>query len=144
MVFCLSTHQEALLRAKVESIKTHLINKEVGALDAIPIFLNGVEKLLFWNEGARRCHVFESTYEMNEQMEEEKIWSWHSTRRLTTMSFKYPQMVYNHYKFWHCVDGNNSKRHSPISLEITQTTKRSEYCVFTCLLAVNGVDCMIT
>ena len=58
-------------------------------------------------------------------------------------AFKYPQVVYNHYKYRHCVDDNNTKRHLPISVKTTWATKRWEFRVFAFLLAFTKVNCML-
>ena len=57
--------------------------------------------------------------------------------------FKYPQLVYNHYKHGNCVDDKKSKRHLPISGETTWSTKRWECRFFAFLLAVTEVNCML-
>jgi hypothetical protein len=47
---------------------------------------------------------------------------------------------YNHFKFRHQVDDHNAKRHKPISLEETWSTKWYAHRVFAFLLAVTEVN----
>ena len=50
-------------------------------------------------------------------------------------AFKFPELVYHHYKNRHHVDDHNNRRHQPISLEETWATKFWPHCVFAFLLA---------
>ncbi len=93
------------------SIKAHFINKEVGAVDVMHGFLDGVKVLIFAMKEPDYVMSWISTYGTNEQMGEEK-----------------------YYKYVHCIDDNNVNRHSPISLKTTRKTKRWEchvFCIFT-------------
>ncbi len=126
-----------------ESIKAHLINKEVGAVDEMHDSFDGVKVFIFAMKEPDNVMALMLSYRINRQMGEEKFWSWHAAGRLSRISFKYPQVVYNHYKYWHNVDKNNSKRQSSISVETMWATKRWECCVFAFLLAVTEVNIML-
>ena len=78
-----------------------------------------------------------STYGTIEQVGEMK----HRTLADNTrISFKYPELVFNHYKYRHCVDDNNNRRQSPISIEKTWHTQYWPHRVFAFLLAVTEVN----
>ena len=44
-----------------------------------------------------------------------------------TVTFKYPEVVNNYYKYHHAVDDNNNIRMQPISIEYTWETKNWEH-----------------
>ena len=48
-------------------------------------------------------------------------------------SFRYPEVVHNHFLYCHAVDDHNGKRHSPISLEV----------VFAFLMSITEVNCYL-
>ena len=54
--------------------------------------------------------------------------------------FKYPEVVHNHFRYQHLVNGHNSKRHQPISLEVVWTTQEWSHRPFAFLLAVMEVN----
>ena len=62
-------------------------------------------------------------------------------RKLTT--FRYPEVIHNHFTFQHAVDDHNGKRDSPISLEVVWATKRWLNRVFTFLLSITEVNCFL-
>ena len=62
--------------------------------------------------------------------------SWKIGHNSHHASFKYPELVYRHYKNRHHVDDHNNRRHKPISLEETWVTKFWPHRVFAFLLAV--------
>ena len=57
-----------------------------------------------------------------------------------TVSFQYPEVVYNHYQYRDAVDAHNSSRMDPIALEETWKTVRWPLRVFQFLLAVTEVN----
>lgn len=59
------------------------------------------------------------------------------------VSFQYPEVIANHFKYRHIVDDHNAKRHAPISLEVVWATKEWEKRVFTFLLAITEVNVML-
>ena len=64
-----------------------------------------------------------------------------STARST--SFRYPEVVHNHFLYCHAVDDHNGKRHSPISLEVVWATKRWPNRVFAFLVSITEVNCYL-
>lgn len=58
----------------------------------------------------------------------------------TRISFKYTEVIYNHFRYRHIVDDHNSKRHQPISLEYVWKTQWWPNRVFAYLLATTEVN----
>ena len=58
-------------------------------------------------------------------------------------SFRYPEVVHNHFLYRHAVDDHNGKRHSPISLEVVWATKRWPNRVFAFLMSITEVNCYL-
>ena len=54
-------------------------------------------------------------------------------------TFRYPEVVYNHYAFRDMIDNHNSQRMHPIAMEETWMTTRWANRVFCFLLAVTVV-----
>ena len=50
-------------------------------------------------------------------------WVFGCLMRISTQSFRYPEVVHNHFQNRHSVDDHNAKRHSPISIEVVWATK---------------------
>ena len=55
-------------------------------------------------------------------------------------TFKYPEVVYNHYKYRDCIDNHNSQHMHPISLEEMWMTAHWPNRVFCFLLAMTTVN----
>ena len=55
-------------------------------------------------------------------------------------SFRYPEIIHNHYQFRHAVDDHNNRRQSPISIEKTWATVWEPNRVFSLLIAVVEVN----
>ena len=55
-------------------------------------------------------------------------------------TFKYPEVVYNHYKYRDCIDNHNSQHMHPISLEEMWITEHWPNRAFCFLLAVTTVN----
>ena len=62
---------------------------------------------------------------------------------MKSLTFKYPEVIHNHFMFRHAVDDHNGKRHSPISLEVVWATKRWANRVFAFLLSITEVNCFL-
>ena len=62
---------------------------------------------------------------------------------MRSLTFKYPEVIHNHFMFRHAVDDHNGKRHSPISLEVVWATKRWANRVFAFLLSITKVNCFL-
>ena len=58
----------------------------------------------------------------------------------TETSFKYPEVVYNHYRYRDCINNHNSQRMHPISMEETWMTTQWPNWVFWVLLVVTMVN----
>ena len=58
-------------------------------------------------------------------------------------SFRYPEVVHNHFLYRHTVDDHNGKQHSPISLEVVWATKRWPNRVFAFLMSITEVNCYL-
>ena len=63
-------------------------------------------------------------------------WEWEQPKN----KFNYPEVVGNHFLYGHSVDDHNSKRHSPISLEVVWDTKDWPNQVFSFLVSVTEVN----
>ena len=57
-----------------------------------------------------------------------------------TVTFKYMEPFFNHFKYRHQVDDHNNMRHSPISLEESLSTKDWKIRVFSFILAIVEVN----
>jgi hypothetical protein len=84
-----------------------------------------------------------STYGMNKRVGEWKRRAFKIGGERHKVSFHYPEVVYNHFRYRHVIDDHNSKCHYPISLEGTWATKWWPHCVFAFLLAVMEVNVML-
>ena len=60
-----------------------------------------------------------------------------------SISFRYPEVVHNHFLYHHAVDDHNGMRHSPISLEVVWATKRWPNRVFAFLMSITEVNCYL-
>ena len=60
-----------------------------------------------------------------------------------SISFRYPEVVHNHFLYRHAVDDHNGKWHSPISLEVVWATKRWPNRVFAFLMSITVVNCYL-
>ena len=57
-----------------------------------------------------------------------------------SISFRYPEVVHNHFLYHHAVDDHNGKQHSPIRLEVAWATKRCPNRVFAFLMSITEVN----
>ena len=55
-------------------------------------------------------------------------------------TFKYPEVVHNHYRYRDMIDNHNSLRMHPLSMEETWMTACWPHCVFCFLLAMTVVN----
>ena len=74
-----------------------------------------------------------STYGKTERFDEEINRSWKENGGTEMAKFKYPEVVHNHYKYRHMVDGHKTKKQSPISLGGNWVTHRwsNKVCIHT-------------
>ena len=78
-----------------------------------------------------------STYGTQERMGNEKYC------KLTDGSirtFKYPEVLHNHFRYQHLVNDHDSRRHQPISLEVLWATQEWSRRPFVFLLAMMEVN----
>ena len=65
-----------------------------------------------------------STYGTNQRSDRKETWhDWKENRVSKATTFKYPEVIYNHFRCHHSIDNHNAKRHNPISLEVVWATK---------------------
>lgn len=83
-----------------------------------------------------------STYGTTERFGENKIRRVKKDGAFSTVTFKYPKIVHNHFKYRHMVDDHNARRQSPISLEESWATQRWPNRVFAFVLGVSEVNAM--
>ena len=55
-------------------------------------------------------------------------------------TFHYPEVMGNHFLYWHSINDHNNKQHSPISLEVVWATKYWPNHVLAFLLSVTKVN----
>ena len=84
-----------------------------------------------------------STYGTMTRLGEEKNHSWKEDGVTKTAKFKYPEVVYNQYKYRHMVDDHNTRRQLPISLEESRSTRRWSNRAFAFILGVSEVNAML-
>ncbi len=71
---------------------------------------------------------------------QEQLWTWKLCNAAYRATFPYPELVYNHLKYCHAVDGHNNCRQASISLERTWSTNWWPHQVFALLIAVTEVN----
>ena len=99
-----------------DDIKEHFEDKPIGHCDAMQGELENIKCTVMLMKESDYVMMIMSTYGTIEQVGEMK----HRTLADNTrISFKYPEVFFNHYKYRHCVDDNNNRRQSPISIEKT-------------------------
>jgi Transposase IS4 len=123
-----------------DEIKEHFGDKQVGDVDARRGTLNNTPFYVFAMKEPDYTMIMMSTYGTLNRVGEEKRRDvvQHGVRQRIT--FQYPEVISNHFKYRHMVDDHNSRRHSPISLEATWATKTWDYRVFAFLLAITEVN----
>ena len=68
-------------------------------------------------------------------------WKECGTTKMKT--FVYPEVVHNHFQNHHAIDDHNTKRHSPISIEVMWAMKHWPNHVFAFLLSITEVNCFL-
>jgi Transposase IS4 len=114
-------------------------DKAVGEDDVMTGMLDGETYHVFVLKDHGYIGIMMSTYGTKERMR-------HETTRCVNgekVTFDYPEVFSNHYKFRSFVDHHNGLRHSPIGLETTWGTKQWEKRVFAFVLAVTEVNVFI-
>lgn len=65
-----------------------------------------------------------SSYGTTQEMGDERPREWRDKNgQVKRTKFKYPEIIYLHYKNRHFIDDHNNKRHKPISIEEACATK---------------------
>ena len=126
-----------------EEIKTHFENKEVGDVDSWKGNLQGVPFHVYCMKEPDYVMSLMSTYGTNERTGKLTSRKWKENGVVKTKTFSYPEVVANHFLYRHSIDDHNSKRHSPISLEVTWATSWWPNRVFAFLLAVTEINTML-
>ena len=84
------------------------------------------------------------TYGMNSRHSgKETQHNWKEGGVMVTKTFKYPEVVHNHFQNCHSFNDHNAKRHCPISIEVVWATKQWPNHVFAFLLAITEVNCFL-
>ena len=117
-------------------IKAYFADKDVGSVATLPGKLNGISVWIHCIKEPHYIAMLMSNYRTLERTGDTQLWSWKIGLNSHLVMFKYPELVYCHYKNTYHVDNHNNRRHQPISLEETWVTKFQPHCVFMFLLAV--------
>ena len=117
-------------------IKAYFADKDVGSVAALPGKLNGIQVWIHCMKEPDYITMLMSNYGTLDRTGDTRSRSWKIGHNSHHASFKYPELVYRHYKNRHHVDDHNNRRHQPISLEETWATKFWPHRVFAFLLAV--------
>ena len=86
-----------------------------------------------------------SSYGTLEKVGDDKnrIWKEDNTSTTKETTFKYPELVYNHFQYRDAVDAHNSSRMFPVALEESWKTQRWPCRVLSFLLAITEVNCRL-
>ena len=127
-----------------EEVKEHFNDKEVGDADSWGGKLEDVPFHVFAMKEPDYVMLLMSTYGTNARNGyKETRREWKDNGVIRMKSFRYPEVVHNHFQNRHSVDDHNAKRHSPISIEVVWTTKRWSNRVFAFLLSITEVNCFL-
>jgi hypothetical protein len=123
-----------------DDINNHFQGKEVGCTEGWAEELQNESFHVFALKDVDYVMSLMSSYGTTERN------ALHPTERIVNgakISFHYPEVHSNHFKFRHAVDDHNSKRHAPISLEETWATKYWPNRVFAFILGVTEVNALL-
>jgi len=115
-----------------ETVQSYFANKEIGWQDRLPGQLDGVDFDLFCLKEPDYVMILMSTYGALISSQEQKI----STRIFQgeKTTFKYTEVIANHYKYRGAVDEHNNRQHDAgglgVSIESTWQTQRWAIRVF--------------
>ena len=127
-----------------DNIKAHFDNKEVGETDSWAGKLDNIPFHVYAMKEPDYVMSLMSTYGTNNRDNgKETRRSWKVGGEARSTSFRYPEVVHNHFLYRHAVDDHNGKRHSPISLEVVWATKRWPNRVFAFLMSITEVNCYL-
>ena len=123
-----------------DEIIQHFTDKPVGSCDALKGTMDGIPFYIHAMKEPDYVMVLMSTYGTLNRMGEKKKRHYKENGVKKTTEFKYPENVYNHYRFRDMIDNHNSFHMHPISMEETWMTMRWANHVFCCLLAITVVN----
>ena len=99
-----------------DSIITHFQDKEIGASDALQGELDNVKFHIVGMKKPDYVMMIMTTYgTLGEVGEEKRHYMVNGVKHVTT--FRYPEVVYNHFCYWDVIDNHNSYRIHPLSME---------------------------
>lgn len=122
-----------------DEIKLYFAFKDVGHADSIGGTLEDVPFDVFCMKDDGYVNMLMSTYGTNELVGKDKYRVVDGRK----MTFKYPEVIANHFTFRHAVDDHNARRHAPISFEKCWGTKYWTDRVFSFLIAVTEVNVLL-
>ena len=129
---------------KGDVIKAHFEDKNVGDADSWAGTLDNIPFHVYAMKELDYVMSLMSTYGTNDRDNgKETQRDWKEGPTMKSVTFKYPEVIHNHFMFRHAVDDHNGKRHSPISLEVVWATKRWANRVFAFLLSITEVNCFL-
>ena len=123
-----------------DAIARKFCGREIGDTLAWKGRLDGVDFHVFCMKEPDYVMSLMSSYGTCGRHGDDKNREYTQNRRKRRKTFKYPEVVHNHYQYRHVVDDHNARRHSPISLEATWGTSWWPNRVFAFLLAVTEVN----
>jgi len=81
-----------------------------------------------------------ATYGTLERMGDDQSRTWKNDNVEHRATFKYAELIHNHFQYRHAVDDHNNRRQSPISLERTWCTNWWPHRVFAFLIAITEIN----
>jgi Transposase IS4 len=122
-----------------EQIKAHFDDKEIGTVDAIRGELDEVPLHVFCMKEEDYVMMLMSIFGTCLRVGDERFRKIGNENQ--RISFKYPELVYNHFQYRDAVDSHNARQMAPIALEEVWATKRWPHRIFTYLLGTTEVNC---
>ena len=117
--------------------------KEIGATDSWTGKMDDVPYHVFSMKESDYVMSLMSTYGTNKWCGQEVHHDWKENGIKKSTTFRYPEVVDNHFKYRHYVDDHNGKQHSPTSMEVVWATKHWSNRVFAFLLSISEVNCWL-
>ena len=100
----------------------HFMDKPIGAADAIKGKLDGMPFYIFGMKETDYIMQIISTYGTLAMMGEEKHHHVMVSGTKQVITYKYPEVVHNHYQYRDMIDNHNSQQMHPIPMEETWMT----------------------
>jgi Transposase IS4 len=125
-----------------DAIDKRFEDRNVGTVEDHPGTLGGVPFKVFVLKEEDYSMKLMATYGARTEVDggatQRSITTWSGEK--ATVTFKYMEPFFNHFKYRHQVDDHNNMRHSPISLEESLSTKDWKIRVFSFILAIVEVN----